>query len=230
MATDGLPATPKLTANDRATMTDTVALLNPRLIDDARGAQIGDAVQRGRSRVEQAAADSTALDALAVEARIAPSRRGLLEWTARHAPRDIVAMFSIAELFRLGGGQRTAIDPWGTSHEALIGCFCLRFPDDTGWELSTGRADTGQAGARVAELNLRVAELLADLRVPAALFPGVMALATQDYIDSAPLVHADDWVALAGRAGSISRERMEDYVAAVVASGPMSPVESVGAR
>jgi len=82
----------------------------------------------------------------------------------------------------------------------------------------------------VAELNLRVAVLLADLRVPAVLFPGVMALATQDYIDGAPLVHADDWVAIAGWAAAIDRERMEDYVAAVVASGPMKAVEAAGAR
>jgi hypothetical protein len=82
----------------------------------------------------------------------------------------------------------------------------------------------------MAELNLHVAMLLADLRVPAALFPGVMALATQDYIDGAALVHDDDWVGWAGGAAAMSRERMEDYVAAVVANGPINPVESAGAR
>ena len=126
---------------------------------------------RGRARVEQAVSDSAALDRLAVEARIAPARRGLLEWTSRHDPRDVQALFSLGELFRLGGGQRAALDGWGTSHEALNGCFCLRFPDETGWELGVGRADTGQAGARAAELNLRVAVLLSDLHVPATLFP-----------------------------------------------------------
>jgi hypothetical protein len=75
-----------------------------------------------------------------------------------------------------------------------------------------------------------VAVLLADLRVPAALFPGVMALATQDYIDSVPALHADDWVAMTGRAAAISRERIEDYVAAVVATGPARAVEAAGAR
>lgn len=228
MAAEGLPETPKLNGNDRDTMTDTVALLNPRLLDDAAGAQIADAVRRGRARVEEAG-DSAALDALAIEARIAPTRRGLLAWTARRASRDLAGLFSLAELFRLGGGARTSIDGWGTSHEPLTGCFCLRFPDDTGWELSAGREDTGQVGARAADLNLRVAVLLADLRVPAALFPGVMAFATQDYIDSVPAVHADDWVAIT-RAAAISRERMEDYVAAVVASGPARAVEEAGAR
>ena len=130
----------------------------------------------------------------------------------------------------LAADDASAIDGWGTSHETLTGCFCLRFPDDAGWELSVGRADTGQAGARAAELNLRVAVLLADLRVPATLFPGVMALATQDYIDSVPLVHRDDWAAMAGRAAAIGRERIEDYVSAVVATGPVRAVEAAGAR
>ena len=72
--------------------------------------------------------------------------------------------------------------------------------------------------------------LLADLHVPATLFPGVMALATQDYVDSVPLVHPDDWAAMVSRARAISRERVEDYVAAVVASGPVRAVEAAGAR
>jgi hypothetical protein len=120
---DGLPGTPTLTGNDRETLTETVALLNPRLVDDTRGAQIGEAVRRGRARVEQAASDPPALDALAVEARISPARRGLLEWTSRYARHDVTGMFSVAELFSLGGGQRAAIDAWGTSHEAVTGCF-----------------------------------------------------------------------------------------------------------
>jgi hypothetical protein len=230
LAADRVPETPKLNANDRTTLTDTVALLNPRGLDDARGGEIAAAIARGQMRVEQAAGDSTALDVLAVEARIARLRRGLLEWTARHASSAVLNLFSLAELFRLGGGQRADIDGWGTSHQALIGCFCVRFPDDTGWEFSVGRADTGQAGARAAELNLRVAVLLAELHVPATLFPSVMALATQDYIDSVPLVHPDDWAAMVSRAAAISRERVEDYVSAVVASGPVRAVEAAGAR
>ena len=57
-----------------------------------------------------------------------------------------------------------------------------------------------------------------------------MALATQDYIDSVPLVHRDDWAAIAGRAAAIGRERIEDYVSAVVASGPVRAVETAGGR
>ncbi len=230
LASGALAETPRLNSNDRDTMTDTVALLNPRDVDDSRGRQIADAVRRGQARVEDGARDAGRLEALAVEARIEPSRRGLLGWTSRHAASDVLGLFSLAEFFRLGGGAPSAVHGWGTSHEALTGCFCVHFPDDATWPLAMGRADTGQAGVRVAELNLRVAMALADLRVPATLFPAVMAFATQDYIDSVPLVHADDWRALAGAGSALSRERVEDYVSAVVASGPVRAVEGAGAR
>lgn len=221
LESEALPESPRLNANDRETMTDTVALLNRRELDDSRGSELARAVQRGRARVEQAGSDAARLDVLAVEARIDSSRRGLLDWTARHAPASVVEMFSLAELFRLGGGVASAVDGWGTAHEPLTGCLCVRFPDGDSWRLTLGRPDTGQTAARVAELNLRVAMLMADLQVPATLFPDLMALATQDYVDSVPAVHPDDWVALAGRASALTRERVEDYVSAVVASGPV---------
>jgi hypothetical protein len=225
LVSEALPESPRLNANDRGTMTDTVALLNRRELDDSRAAGLAQSVQRGRARIEQAGSDVARLDGLAIAARIDSSRRGLLEWTARHAPTSVVEMFSLAEQFKLGGGVASDIHGWGTAHEALTGCLCVRFPDGDSWGLTTGRIATGQTAARVAELNLRVAMLMADLRVPATLFPELMAFATQDYVDSVPLVHPDDWVALTGRAAALTRERVEDYVSAVVASGPVRAVE-----
>jgi hypothetical protein len=230
LTADALAESPRLNANDSETMTRTVALLNPRHLDDAQAREIAQALQRGRGRVEQAAPDAQALDRLAADARMDPPRRGLLEWTSRHRPASVNQMFSLAELFRLGGGKPSAVDPWGTSHDAVTGCLCIRFPDDTAWELTIGRRDTGQLGARVAELNLRIAAMLADLGVPATLFPAVMALATQDYINTVPVMYPDDWAALAGGASALTRERVEDYVSAVVASGPVRVVEETGPR
>ena len=225
LVSEALPESPRLNANDRGTMTDTVALLNRRELDDSRATDLVQAVQRGRTRVEQAGNDVARLDVLAIEARIDSSRRGLLDWTARHAPASVVEMFSLAEQFKLGGGAASAIHGWGTAHESVTGCLCVRFPDGDSWGLTAGRIVTGQTAARIVELNLRVAMLMADLRVPATLFPELMAFATQDYVDSVPLLHPDDWVALTGRASALTRERVEDYVSAVVASGPVRAVE-----
>jgi hypothetical protein len=71
------------------------------------------------------------------------------------------------------------------------------------------------------DLNLRVAEVLAELKVPASLFSTVLAYATQDFIDDAPALYDDDWAGIVQFAAQLSRERIEDYVAALVAAGPV---------
>jgi hypothetical protein len=228
-AVEGLPGSPRLNNNERETMTETLALLNPRLLHDEALDRIGEAVRRGRSRVEQAG-DASALDVLAVEGGIAPERRQLLSWAVEHDRQAVVALFSIRELFRLGGGVARGLDPFGTTQRPLTGCYCARMPDDSWGSLVTGRPSTGQTGAALADLNLRVAELLSALDVPASLFPHVMAMATQDYIDSVPAAHPDDWAALAGRVAALSRERVEDYVSAVIANGPVRPAPAGSSR
>jgi hypothetical protein len=230
LSAEKLPETPRMNDNDRHTMTGTVVLLNSRDLSDQQGAQIASAIATGRRRVEQAAADAPALDAIAIDARVAPLRRGLLEWSASRLPRSTIELFSLAELFRLGGGQSDAVQGWGTTEQPLTGCVCIQFPDDAAWELTSGRSDTGQAAARLVDLNLRVAVLMTELRVPASLFPHVMAFATQDYVDSVPLAHPDDWPAFVARAAAVTREQVEDYVSAVVASGPVSPAGAPASR
>jgi hypothetical protein len=79
-------------------------------------------------------------------------------------------------------------------------------------------------------VNFRVAGLLSDLKVPSALFPGVMHMAMQDYIDTVPAMFADDWEAISGHAWQITRERIEDYVSALVANGPVRLVSSEARR
>ena len=71
-------------------------------------------------------------------------------------------------------------------------------------------------------MTLRVAEHMAALNVPAALVPAVMALATQAHIDTAPPLYADDWLGVVSHVQQMSRETVEDYVAAVVAAGPVT--------
>ena len=87
--------------------------------------------------------------------------------------------------------------------------------------LSPGRLGSRLLGAAMPDLTLRVAEHLATLRVPPSLFPGVTAMAIQDFIDGAPPIYDDDWWGIVGYAGRLSRETVEDYVAALVAAGPV---------
>jgi len=83
----------------------------------------------------------------------------------------------------------------------------------------------GFLAAHVADLTLRIATTLRELRLPAALASGVLAAATQDYIDEVKPVHGNDWLALVRAAQAVSKERIEDYLAALTAvGGPLVPV------
>jgi hypothetical protein len=76
----------------------------------------------------------------------------------------------------------------------------------------------------VPDLNLHVAEVLADLRLPASLAPHVLSEAVQDFIDEVKPTDANDWLTLVRSAQAVSRERIEDYVAAAAAvDGPLVP-------
>jgi hypothetical protein len=233
IASNRLPGPPKLNGNDVEAFVTTVALLNPRQLAGTTLRAVGAAVERGHARVVAAASDAPTRDALAARAQMSPIRRQLLEWTAEHAPAQLEHLFSPTEMFWLGADatiDRDAIDSWGTSFEAMTGCLCLRFPAAGSWDAVAGRPSTSQLGWAVPDVNIRVAALLSDAGVPAALFPGVMTMAMQDYIDTVPAAYTDDWQAISGHAWAIPRERIEDYVSALVANGPVRVSESSASK
>jgi hypothetical protein len=234
LVVDQLPGPPKLNSNDSATFVETLALLNPHILTDTGRDSIGAALARGRSRLKSAA-DAAALDVLAAEAHMSDGRRQLLQWAARNEPEYLERLFSVGEIFWLGGGvpdgrHREELNAWGMSQEPVSGCHCLRFPDPGSWDTFSGRETTQQLPAGVPDVNLQVAGLLSGLKVPAPLFPAVLSLAIQEYLDTVPALFFDDWQAIAGHAWQLTRERVEDYVSAVIASGPVRMESAASAR
>jgi hypothetical protein len=224
LVVDRLPGPPKLNSNDSATFVETLALVNPQILTDAGRDAIGAALARGRSRLTSAA-DAAAVDVLAWEAQMSDGRRQLLQWAADKEPEHLERLFSVGEIFWLGAGvpdgpHREELNAWGMSQVSVSGCHCLRFPDPGSWDTLAGRETTQQLPASVPDVNLQVAGLLSELKVPAALFPAVLSLAMQEYLDTVPALYSDDWQAIAGHAWQLTRERVEDYVSAVIASGP----------
>ena len=65
--------------------------------------------------------------------------------------------------------------------------------------------------------------MLKDLNLPAPLARVILSGAMQDFIDEVRPIDDGDWLGLARRARTISRERVEDYVAAATAAGPLVP-------
>jgi hypothetical protein len=222
LALDRLPHAPRLGANERSALVDILALLNPRTLTSGDLELIEQSITSGRAQV-QSATDAVSLDRLAVRVSMSESRRELLAWTLQQEPARVPALFSTAEMFWLGlnGRPFERLDSWGTSFEPQSGCYCLRFPAAGTWDRVAGRLGGRLLGAAVPDLTLRVAEHLAALKVPVALFPGVMAMAMQDFIDSAPPLFDDDWLGIVGYAGQVSRDTVQDYVAALIAAGPV---------
>lgn len=103
------------------------------------------------------------------------------------------------------------------------GCVCTELPAPGAWTTAMGRAEGGFLPPYVADLNLHVLLTLRELHLPAALARGVLAAAMQDYIDEVKPIEADDWLTFVRAAQKVPRERIEDYVAALTADGPLVP-------
>jgi hypothetical protein len=67
--------------------------------------------------------------------------------------------------------------------------------------------------------------MLREMRLPAALAKAVLSAAAQDFIDEVRPTDDADWLTMARGARTATRERMEDYIAAAAASGPLVPAK-----
>jgi hypothetical protein len=91
------------------------------------------------------------------------------------------------------------------------------------WPTLLGRPPLGLTAAGLADLNVHIAIMLKELRLPAALAKVVLAGATQDFIDETRPTDDADWLTLARAARAFTRERIEDYIGTATASGPLMP-------
>ncbi|HEY2908415.1 MAG TPA: hypothetical protein VGJ29_21090 [Vicinamibacterales bacterium] len=214
---------PRLTSNERQTFAVSVALLNPFAFEDVDRQAIVDAVLAGRRRVAGSLSDSALLEAVASDASIDPRRKRAILWTAAHEPDRVESMFSLTELLYLGGVPESSLAAWGMADLPMSGCLCTRFSPPGVWTRVTGRPQLGLLATTVPDLNIRIAIVLSELKLPAAIERHVLAAAMQDFIDEVQPTDSDDWLTLVRAARSVTRERIEDYVAAVAAAGPLVP-------
>ena len=133
----------------------------------------------------------------------------------------------ITELVLLGrAGGDLVPSEWGVSRAPLYGSLDLSFPDPPSPQRYSGRSGAGLMATRVADVNLRVLEVLTERRLPIALAPGVLAGALQDVLDGARLAYFDDWLSLARKVQSLGDDEFSDYISALTARGPLVPAET----
>ena len=212
---------PKLTTNQRDTFALSVAQLNPYDLRDADRDRIAEAIDRGARRVAELSG-AQALDALADEIAMEPWRRRAIAWTFAHERERVASMLSLTELLVLGGGRLAELDAWGMAAVAT-GCVCPRLPRPGSWPSFIGRPQLGLIAVGVADLNLHVAVMLKEMQLPAALARVILSGAMQDFIDEVRPTDDGDWLTLVRRARLVPRDRVEDYIAAATATGPLVP-------
>jgi hypothetical protein len=216
-------ARPTLNEADRRVLIEAVALMQSTSLTDADRDGIVGAIYKGRARL---AAARTPEDAATVadEIRLNPTRRTLLIWTSQYDPERVTAALSPVELFWLGLETKPvarALHVWGASAEPRLGCLCLQLPDRRPLEALAGRWESGIFASGFADLNLRLAELLADMKMPAPLLASVLAPATADLIDSAVIRGQDDRRGLIEFVHALKADRLELYLALLTTDGPL---------
>ncbi len=217
-----MPAAPSFTLNDLGTLTRTgVGMVSSELLDDHRD-ELASAIARGRARVT-AARTLDALDALSREARMSHTARQLLPWILSRQPEVVPSIFALRDLLWLGRPQLEAseLDGWGMAADGIDGRRVPAMPPPAPWEDYGGRSEAGQVTTQIPDLTLRLVEATADLQLPAALVPALLAFALEDYWHDVRARFADDWPRFTRQAASLSSSRIHDYVAALTGNGPL---------
>jgi hypothetical protein len=225
------PTRPTLQDVNRRVLIEAVTLVEPASLTEADRDTLVAAIREGRGRLAAVRTPAEAL-ALADGIRLGSARRALLPWVIAHEPERAAAFLSPSELFWLGLGHarlEASLHAWGAPGEPRLGCLCLRLIDPRQIEILAGRWNFGMLASAFPDLNLRLAELLAELKMPAALLGPVLASATLDFVDTATSRDQDDRRGLVEFVQALGAERVEQYLALLTTDGPLVPYgEAVG--
>ena len=219
---DQVVEAPRLTSNQRDAFAISVAFMNPFLLRDQDRDAIVDAVDRGRKRLA-ALANPADFEMIASELAFNGARRRALSWTLAHERDRLESLISLTELLVLGGAALDQLNAWGMSMLPTSGCLCSRMTPPGRWLTLAGRPQLGIAAAGMADLNVQVALRLKELELPAALARVVLSAAMQDFIDEVKPTDESDWTTMMRTARRLTREQVEDFVAAATAAGPLMP-------
>ena len=138
------------------------------------------------------------------------------------------AFLSPSELLLSGLGaipDDSPLHAWGAPALSRTGCLCLRLPRREPGEAIAGRWGSGVIVSSFPDLNLRLAELLAEMQMPASLLGPVLASATLDFVNTAVSRDEDDSRGLVEFVQALDSQRLEQYLALLTTDGPLVPME-----
>ena len=218
------PNKPTLNENDRRALTESVALV--RELGDEDRDRIVSAIRKGRDKLAAVATPGDAA-AIAGEIGMTGARRSLLLWNATRVPDRVATFLSPSELLWLGLGPAridARLHAWGAPAKARLGCLCLQLLDRRPLEPYSGRWGSAIFVSAFPDLNLRLAELLAELRMPAPLLGPILTSATLELVNNTASRDADDRRALVEFVLGLTLDRVEQYLALLTTDGPLVPI------
>jgi hypothetical protein len=224
---DEVPPAPRLTDVERQALTEPVVLLSPFDQSEVDREALVTALARGRARLAGAQASGEALLKAAAAIDLDEWRTEMLPWMSEHERERIAELWSLAEIVRLGGDDGAGaddFDAFGSSMWSVRGQLTCRFPWRQPWTTFAGRKGVRVVAGLVPDLAIAVADALSALKLPARLSVGVLAVVTQEMLDTVRVNHDDDWLALVGQARRLSGHSFEDYVATLTYDGPLIPI------
>ena len=155
-----------------------------------------------------------------------PARRALLSWMVVNDPTRVRTFLSPVELLWAGleGTRVDGLNAWGSPASSRLACLCLQMIERRPWEIFAGRLNSGMMASAFPDLNLRLAELLSELQMPAPLLAPVLTSATLDFINSAISRDPDDRRGLVDFVQGLTTDRVEQYLALLTTDGPLVPI------
>ena len=216
-----MPGASHLSTSTRRALAMTIALVDPQRLRDSDRDAIANALARGGARLERLASAPGDLSSIAADAALSGRRTNAIAWLLANDPARVTASFTLLEQLRLGG--RPDADGWGATMVPIDGCLSLRLPADGSWEDYTGSASSGQLAAQLPDVMLRTAQVLFEKKLPAVLARDVSAYAMQDAMDRGRTGYVDEWLPLALAVRELPDDRFVDYIAALTATGALTP-------
>jgi len=224
---DEVPPAPRVNHAERLALTEPVLLQSPFDQSEAGRDGLLAALARGRARLADARASSEALLKAAAAVDLDEWRTQMLPWMLEHERERIAELWSLAELVRLGAADERgadSFDAFGSSMWSVRGQLACRFPWRQPWTTVAGRKGVRVVAGLMPDLAVAVAESLAAMKLPVRLYAGVLAVATQELLNTVRMDHDDDWLALVAGVQRVAGRPFEDYVAALTYDGPLIPI------
>ena len=212
---------PQLNDGDRHLLIESVVLVERRALTPGAHAALISAMARGR-RALTAVGQADDLVALTHRLPLSALRRHLAPWVLEHDRTSLATYFSVSEIVALGletDQAANTLSGWGNSCEPLTGRRAAGGLPDAAWELYGGRLSSGLLASVVPDVQLRVAELLAGLDMPADVLPDVLSSAVLEFVNTVPSRHPDDWRALVLTAAAIGPTAVERFLALLTTDG-----------